>query len=106
TPRETETGNTPIDAQLNSREQPQLAPAEDRATLSKRPERPTGALRTASRASLHTVAARLALAGAGTKAINPSPPLTSPDCTHNWHVQRQLYSEAAKNRANLALRLL
>src|SRR5271165_6421085 len=36
-PRETVTGNTPIEAQLNPREQTQFAPAEDRATLGSDP---------------------------------------------------------------------
>src|SRR5438552_14710298 len=56
---------------LNSRQSNPFAPAEDRATLSKRPER---RLKPCERQSggLQPRTVRLATAGAGTKAINPS----------------------------------
>src|SRR6202048_5504991 len=47
---------------------------------------PTGALRTAGRAVLHTKAARLANCRGREKAINPSVFAPPPDGTHNWHL--------------------
>ena len=64
-------GNTPIDAQLNSRKPTPFAPAEDRATLGSDPSADWSPANGES-GGLDLKATRLALAVPGTKAINPS----------------------------------